>query len=233
MLAEKKRFSRSAAIAGKYRFPIKDFLVSIGGWYKYKREPRIVCAFFKDIFYNGNIFSEFIGGLGSEEQWTLYRNSGAKDISGFHFDFIPQFTVAFTYEWENISVSTQYFYNGFGVSNPRLISKAEFSIKRNWYSYVGRHYLSFSLLKENFPWRSMSGLFYGMVSLTDFSGQINMTMIWNVYSSLFVQLGCYVIYGRQNSEYVRGFYYSPSELSSVVKQFGGISFSLKVQKAYN
>ena len=192
-----QKLIRDAAIAAKYEFLVGNYEIGIGAWYKYKRSPRLVATTtgsIKDV----SLFAEGVFAWGLEEDWT--NNVAFKDMKP-----VFQATLGGSYTWNEpkISLSLQYFYNGFGVADMSDSSIPELLAKQLLYSYCGQHYIATSVSKSKLFDNDDVGLSaFGIMSLTDFSGMASLNCSIKLFRNCSMSFGPSFTFGPEKSEYI-------------------------------
>lgn len=192
-----QKLIRDAAIAAKYEFLVGNYEIGIGAWYKYKRSPRLVATTtgnIKDV----SLFAEGVFAWGLEEDWT--NNVAFKDMKP-----VFQATLGGSYTWNEpkITLSLQYFYNGFGVDDMKNSSIPELLAKQLLYSYCGQHYIATSVSKSRLFDNDDVGLsVFGIMSLTDFSGMASLNCSIKLFRNCSMSFGPSFTFGPEKSEYI-------------------------------
>ncbi len=192
-----KNVVRDAALAAKYEFLVGNYEIGIGAWCKWRRAPRLIATAtgsIKDI----SLFAEGVFAWGLEEEWAEKRSfSGKKPVF--------QATLGGSYTWNEpkISLSLQYFYNGFGVKNIKESTLQELLTKQLNYSYCGQHYIATSLSKSGLFDNNDIGLsLFGIMSLTDFSGMASLNCSIKLFRNCSMSFGPSFTFGPEKSEYI-------------------------------
>ncbi len=196
ILGEKNLF-RDAALAAKYEFLVGNYEIGVGAWYKYGRSPRLIATTtgsIKDV----SLFAEGVFAWGLEEDWAA-KNSFADKKPVF------QATLGGSYTWKEpkISLSLQYFFNGFGVSSIKESTLTELLTKYANYSYCGQHYIATSVSKSSLFDNDDVGLSaFGIMSLTDFSGMASLNCSIKLFRNCSMTFGPSFTFGPEKSEYI-------------------------------
>ena len=196
ILGEKNLF-RDAALAAKYEFLVGNYEIGVGAWYKYGRSPRLIATTtgnIKDV----SLFAEGVFAWGLEEDWVA-KNSFADKKPVF------QATLGGSYTWNEpkISLSMQYFYNGFGVSDIKKSTLQELLTKYANYSYCGQHYVAMSLSKSSlFDNNDINLSLFGLMSLTDFSAMTSFNCSIKLFRNCSMRFGPSLTFGPEKSEYI-------------------------------
>ena len=192
-----KNVVRDAALAAKYEFLVGNYEIGIGAWCKWRRAPRLIATAtgsIKDI----SLFAEGVFAWGLEEEWVEDRSlSGKKPFF--------QATLGGSYTWNEpkISLSMQYFFNGFGVPDIKESTLQELLTKQLNYSYCGQHYVAMSLSKSSlFDNNDMSLSLFGLMSLTDLSGMASLSYSAKLFRNCSLSLGPSFTFGPEKSEYI-------------------------------
>ena len=118
-IADDSLLIRNTAVAAKYEFVLGNTEIGVGGWYKYLRAPRLMTTVTSTLFGKIGFYGEVVGAYGTEEQWEEFSSN--KSVS---FSPVFQATAGFSYYWSKpkLSIAGQYFYNGFGASDPTKVT---------------------------------------------------------------------------------------------------------------
>ena len=110
---------------------------------------------------------------------------------------------SYTWNEPKISLSLQYFYNGFGVKNIRESTLQELLTKYANYSYCGQHYIATSVSKSSLFDNDDVGLSaFGIMSLTDFSGMASLNCSIKLFRNCSMTFGPSFTFGPEKSEYI-------------------------------
>lgn len=103
-------YIRNTALALKGDIVLGGWEFGLGGWYKYKKSPRLMLTATGTIFRNIGIFAEGVAAFGKDnakdDQW-------AESYGGTR-EMVFQATAGFMRYWKNpkITLAAQYYYNG-------------------------------------------------------------------------------------------------------------------------
>ncbi|MCR4938763.1 MAG: hypothetical protein K5930_01480 [Treponemataceae bacterium] len=192
-----KNLVRDAAFAAKYEFLVGNYEIGTGFWYKYMRSPRLMVTTtgsLKDI----SLFAEGVAAWGREEEW-------ADDTAFTDMKPVFQATLGGSYTWNEpkISLSMQYFYNGFGVADIKDSNLQDLISKRMLYSYCGQHYVATSISKSSLFDNDDIGLsLFGIMSLTDLSGMGSLNCSISLFRNCSMSFGPSFTFGPEKSEYI-------------------------------
>ena len=192
-----KNLIRDAAFAAKYEFLIGNYEIGVGAWYKYLRSPRLMVTATGSI-EDISLFAEGVFAWGTEEDWVAKASFADKKP-------VFQATLGGSYTWNEpkISLSMQYFFNGFGVSNIKESTLQELLTKEFNYSYCGQHYVALNVSKSSlFDNKDMSLSLFGIMSLTDFSGMASLNYSAKLFRNCNLTVGPSITFGPEKSEYI-------------------------------
>lgn len=192
-----KNLVRDAAFAAKYEFLVGNYEIGIGAWYKHLRSPRFMVTTTGSIG-DISLFAEGVAAWGLEEDWITEPSFSDKQP-------VFQATLGGSYTWNEpkISLSMQYFFNGFGVPDIKESTLAELLTKQMNYSYCGQHYVAMSLSKSSlFDNNDMSLSLFGIMSLTDLSGMASLNYSAKLFRNCSLSVGPSFTFGPEKSEYI-------------------------------
>ncbi|UTC61301.1 hypothetical protein E4O05_06870 [Treponema sp. OMZ 787] len=212
--------------AVKGEFVIGNWELGLGGWYKYKKAPRLVTTLSGSIAGKVAVFGEGVFAWGSD--YTYYKN----DMSSYTEKNKPFFQATLGGSYSNddthTSIALQYFYNGFGYSNTDaakdILSQAAVQIKNKNYAHpsvlvssdifamgnIGQHYITFTISQNKLGTDKLSLNLFQQFAISELEGISKLTLNWKIYKFASMSTGPSFSY----------------PLSSKSKTKGGIGYTL-------
>ena len=186
---------KNTAFAGKYDFLVGNTEIGLGAWVKYNRPPKFISTMTTTLFNKIATFGEAVVSYGTEEEW----------LGDLEKSFALQGTLGFSYSFTKpkITLATQYLFNGYGDENPETLDDVAFVSKQTLYNYVGKHYLAVSLSKSELISKKLSLSCFGLVGLSDFSGNASLNLNYQMDKNCSLSLGPSYVFGKENSEFTK------------------------------
>jgi hypothetical protein len=183
------------ALAAKFEFPVGNFELGFGLWYKRLRSPRLTMTFTGSIAGKVGVFGEGLFAWGDDNEWYTEKAAG---------DMGPVFQATAGLSYRNtdlhLTLSAQSFYNGFGEANSGAPPAPGTSALANISGYSGQHYAAASIgFSELFTPRLGATLF-GMFGIDTENGRANLLFSWRFFDELTLSAGPTLTYG---DEYTR------------------------------
>ena len=118
-IADYRLLITNTPVASIYHFVLLTTAIFVGCLYKYLLAPRLITTVTSSLFAKIGFYGEVVGAYGTEEQWEEFSSN--KSVS---FSPVFQATAGFSYYWSKpkLSIAGQYFYNGFGASDPTQVT---------------------------------------------------------------------------------------------------------------
>lgn len=195
LIPDESGLAKNTAFAGKYDFLVGNTEIGLGAWFKYNRPPKFISTMTTTLFNKIATFGEAVVSYGTEEEW----------LGDLEKSFALQGTLGFSYSFSKpkITLASQYLFNGYGDENPELLDDVAFASKKALYSYVGKHYLVVSLSKSELISKKLSLSCFGLVGLSDFSGNASLNLNYQMDKNCSLSLGPFYIFGKENTEFTR------------------------------
>ena len=195
LIPDESGLAKNTAFAGKYDFLVGNTEIGLGTWLKYNRPPKFISTMTTTLFNKIATFGEAVVSYGTEEEW----------LGDLEKSFALQGTLGFSYSFTKpkITLLTQYLFNGYGDENPETLDDVAFASKQALYSYVGKHYLAVSLSKSELISKKLSLSCFGLVGLSDFSGNASLNLNYQMDKNCSLSLGPSYIFGKENSEFTK------------------------------
>ena len=192
LIPDETGLAKNTAFAGKYDFLVGNTEIGLGAWVKYNRPPKFISTMTTTLFNKIATFGEAVVSYGTEEEW----------LGDLEKSFALQGTLGFSYSFSKpkITLASQYLFNGYGDENPELLDDVAFASKKALYSYVGKHYLA---AKAELISKKLSLSCFGLVGLSDFSGNASLNLNYQMDKNCSLSLGPSYIFGKENSEFTR------------------------------
>ncbi|MGF7107523.1 hypothetical protein [Treponema pedis] len=162
----------NTAGAAKAEFVIGDWELGIGGWYRYKKAPRLISTLSGSIAGTVGIFAEGVFAWGSD---YVYKNENTGTVYEEKNKPFFQATIGASYSSSktDTSVSAQYFYNGFGKKNP--------SEAVNGNGNKGQHYIALSVSQNKIGTDKLSAIMFQEFRISESEGHTSLNLNWKIY----------------------------------------------------
>lgn len=195
LIPDETGLAKNTAFAGKYDFLLGNTEIGLGAWVKYNRPPKFISTMTTTLFNKIATFGEAVVSYGTEEEW----------LGNLEKSFALQGTLGFSYSFTKpkITLASQYLFNGYGDENPETLDDVAFVSKQTLYNYVGKHYLAVSLSKSELISKKLSLSCFGLVGLSDFSGNASLNLNYQMDKNCSLSLGPSYVFGKENSEFTK------------------------------
>ena len=195
LIPDETGLAKNTAFAGKYDFLVGNTEIGLGAWVKYNRPPKFISTMTTTLFNKIATFGEAVVSYGTEEEWRddLEKSFALQGTLGFSYSFTKP----------KITLASQYLFNGYGDENPELLDDDAFVSKQSLYNDVGKHYLAVSLSKSELISKKLSLSCFGLVGLSDFSGNASLNLNYQMDKNCSLSLGPSYIFGKENTEFTR------------------------------
>jgi hypothetical protein len=186
--------AEDTALAAKFEFPVGNAELGFGLWYKRLRSPRLAMTYSGSIAGKVGVFGEGVFAWGKDDEWLAETAPGSMGP-------VFQATAGLSYMNTdlNLSISAQYFYNGFGVADGDA-PPAGTSALANLSGYDGRHYAAASISLTELFTPKLGASAFGMFGIDSSSGTASLSLSWRFFDDLTLSVGPTFAYG---DEYTR------------------------------
>lgn len=191
------------ACAAKAEFVVGDFELGFGGYYRFEKAPRLIALLSGSIASKVSVFAEGIFAWGSD--YTYHKNDAA--FTQYTYKHKPFFQAtlgtSYSHPKTHTGFSCQYFYNGFGYSDPEPIffsaveraaampDKSAENAVYNFYAmgYRGKHYISFLISQNKIGTEKLSMNLFQQFSISEKEGKSSINLNWNIYKFVSMNTG--------------------------------------------
>jgi hypothetical protein len=183
---------KDTALAAKFEFPVASFELGFGVWYKRLRSPRLTATWSGSIAGIVGFFGEGLFAWGKDDEWFTQKPLG---------EMKPVFQATAGLSYSNtklhLSVTGQYFYNGFGGANTGTSLIPGASALANLSGYPGHHYAAASIGFSELFTPKLSASLFGMFGFDTKSGRANLLFSWRFFDELTLNAGPTLAYGNE------------------------------------
>jgi hypothetical protein len=184
--------AENTAAAAKFELVAGNSELGFGAWYKHLRSPRFIMTYSGTIAGKVGAFGEGLFAWGKDNEWIDKKNPGGMGP-------VFQATAGLSYSNTdiNLSISGQYFYNGFGETNPAVPSIPGSLTLTNLSGYGGQHYAAASISLSELFTPKLSASLFGMFGIDSVSGTTNFLISWRFLDELSLSAGPMFTYGKE------------------------------------
>lgn len=196
--------------AAKAELVLGDWEIGIGGFYRYKKAPRLITSLSGNIANKLNVFAEAVFAWGSDyvyhkndEHFTAYTQKNKPF-------FQATVGTSYTNAKSKSTIALQYYYNGFGYKRPytvlmpasntyaRLKDKESLSKDDSallqasstslrdmlTMTNLGQHYIALSFTQAELGSDSVSLNFFQQFGVSELEALSAVTLNWNIYKPI-------------------------------------------------
>ena len=204
--------------AAKGEFVVGNWELGFGGWYKYKKAPRLITTVSGSIAGKVAVFGEGVFAWGSDyTYYKAYMSSYTEKSKPF---FQATLGGSYSNADTNTSIALQYFYNGFGYSNtdastsilekaedPVLLSDASFREKLQNVLAMGnrgQHYIALNISQNKLGTDKLSLNLFQQFAISELEGFSKLTLNWKIYKFASMSTGPSFSYPLSSSSKTKG-----------------------------
>lgn len=221
IIAEDVSYPEDIAIAPKFEFVIGNVETGIGAFYQKDSAPMGVLTVTYPFMNGVNMFAEGVLSYGANKRFIKETEISMEHPFGltavdrddeFFFSGTIGFLLLFNQfdtEWESITFAGQYYFNGYGYSDPSIFKNqtgigsliASEEISSRDMVLPGMHYTACSLSWSEIFESDFSALLLWVANLSDGSGQVIPEVTWKIMEYMQAGLSFPVIYGSDTDEF--------------------------------
>ncbi len=211
------------AVAAKAEFVIKNWELGIGGWYRYKKAPRVITTLSGSIAGKVSVFGEGVFAWGSD--YTYHKNNA--DFEAYPLTNKPFFQATLGGSYSNTeshtTIALQYYYNGFGYTNPDVIfspvskrmqialdTKTPDPKASEIFGHFlemgnrGQHYIALTLAQNKIGTEKLRATLFQQFAVSELEGTTVLKLRWNIYKFVSMTTGVNFSYPLSPKSYSKG-----------------------------
>ncbi len=211
------------AAAVKAEFVIKNWELGVGGWYRYEKAPRLIATLSGSIAGKVSVFGEGVFAWGSD--YTYHKNNAGFEAYTIKNKPFFQATLGGSYANTDThtSIALQYYYNGFGYTNPDAIfssvskrmqiardTKTPDQKARKIFGHFmemgnrGQHYITLTLSQNKIGTEKLRATLFQQFAVSELEGTTVLKLRWNIYKFVSMTTGVNFSYPLSPKSYSKG-----------------------------